>query len=155
MIGAWLTGVFGKIAGSAVGSFYGTYKLVILGGLAALVFGFITYYVYTAERAKGKVQTLEAEIDNIKRDFDGLLVSVDLNEKALQVCRIANAENAVALVRQKQLAQDALTTIKLLQAESAHTVEDIHDDGEKLRGQDTECRTVDAVLPSWFTTGLH
>jgi len=134
--------------------FFGMYKIYILGVLAAIVVGAFTYYVYTAEKAKGNVKVLQTELENIKRDFNGLFISVSLNEKALQTCRDANASNVEALARQNQIANEALTTIALLQAESVHTVEDIHDDGEALRGQDTECRTVDAALPDFFIVGL-
>jgi len=148
------TGLFARITGSAIGGWFST-NLLWIALSAFLALGLLTgYYKYTSVRNAGRADLAEEQYNNLRRDFDGLLISVDINEAALQVCRVANAANAAALEHQKQLAQDALTTIKLLQAESVHTVETIHDDGEKLRGQDTECRTVDAPLPDFFIVGL-
>lgn len=147
-----LTGLFSKL--SVVGGFFSAYRFIVIGVLAATIFGAITFYVYTAERAKGEVETLQVELDSVKRDFGAMQLAINLNEAALATCIEANVYNLAELHEQQKLIAESLTTIKLLQAESAHTVEDIRDDADKLRGRDTECRTVDQPYPGWFIVGL-
>jgi len=146
--------LFTKVAGTAAGSFFAANRLIIVAVLVAVVAGGMTYYVWGAERAKGKVETLKNELDDAKADFGALELTIQLNKEALKTCLDLNRENEIAWKKQEDRVQEAEKIVMLLQAESKHTVEDIRNDGEKLRGKDTVCRTVDESLPDWFTVGL-
>ena len=148
------TGLFSRISGSVVGTFFGSYKNWIIGGLVAVLMGGIGFYVYGAEKAKGQRDTLQAKLESVAGDFEALNVAIDLNHKALKTCLIVNKQNDIDLRNQERRVQETEKIVMLLQAESKHTVEDIRNDGEKLRGKDTVCRTVDESLPDWFTVGL-
>ena len=146
--------LFAKVAGTAAGSFFAANRLIIVAVLIAIVAGGMSYYVWGAERAKGKVETLKNELDDAKADFGALELTIQLNKEALKTCLIVNKQNDIDLRNQERRVQETEKIVMLLQAESKHTVEDIRNDGEKLRGKDTVCRTVDESLPDWFTVGL-
>jgi len=150
----FLTNFFGKIAGSAAGGFFVAYKMWFIVGLVAALGAGVTYYVYTAEKAKSQVEILNTKLENIRLDYASLIATVEFNEAALKVCLDINKQNAAALKRQETKIQEGLLAVKLLQAESRHTVEDIQDEAEELRGVDTECRTADEPLPDWLIAGL-
>jgi len=150
----WFSGLFSKVAGSAVGSFFGTYKIAILGGLAALLAGLITFYIYGAEKAKGERDVLRAQYMNAQQTFEAMELTIAINEKSLGTCLAVNQANAVNLAAQAKKVTESETTVLLLQVEAEHTLEGIRNENERLKNQDTECRTVDESLPDWFTDGL-
>jgi len=145
---------FGKLAGSAVWNWIAGARIWLIAGLITALFAGFLYYVYTAEKAKGRVPLLETRLEYVQQEWKALLVTVEQNEIALKICLAANADNKIALERQREQVNQSTMTIKLLQAESRHTAEDIRNEGDKLRGKDTVCRTVDESLPDWFIVGL-
>jgi len=149
------TGLLTKLAGSAVGTWFSG-NLVTIVVVAFVALGGLTgWYKYTSVRNAGRADLAEERYNNVRGDYDALLITVDIKEAAFAHCEQVNKDNAERLVVEKQKVQDGLTAIKLLQAESVHTVKDIHDDAEKLRDVDKECRTVDQPLPDFFTVGLY
>lgn len=139
---------------NVISSWFGTNLLwIALSSFLALslLTGYYGVRFHLAESAK---ELAVEQRNNIRADYDALLVITDVNEAAIQHCQSVNTDNERVAKEQEKKIQEALTTVKLLQAGSKHTTEDIRDGAEKLRNRDTECRTVDEPFPDWFTVGL-
>lgn len=145
-------GLLGKIASTAAGGFLKSYGTWIIAGLLA---AFLAWYVWSAERAKTKVVTLEAANAELVQEKKLLLDTIDMNKAALEECLAANAQNALQAVREAQRVRAAQNDVAAMRREMLAHMDRDRIESEELRGRDQECRTVDESLPAWFVDGLR
>lgn len=146
--------VGGSVVGSAVGGFFKSYGIWIAIVAAAGALATVVIYVHGSEKAKAQVIVLTERLATQKADFDEAIAGHETNKAALDQCLDANAYNSLEAVYQAKKAETAASNVATLRAELERHTGEIHADSEALRGQDTECRTVDDPLPAWFVGGL-
>ena len=145
-------GLIAKVAQSAVGGFLQSYGVWILGGILV---AFVTWYVWSAERAKEKVVTLKIEISVLIQEKNELLETIDANKLALDECIAANAQNALQAAREAQRVRAAQADVAAMRREMDGHMNRDRETTEDLRGHDKDCRTADATLPDWLLVGLR
>jgi len=145
-------GLIAKVAQSAVGGFLQSYGVWILGGILV---AFVSWYVWSAERAKEKVVTLKIEISVLIQEKKDLLETIDANKLALDECIEANAQNALQAVREAQRVRAAQADVAAMRREMNEHINLDRTAVENMRGTDTECRTLDQPLPAWVADRLR
>ena len=114
---------------------------IIIIALAGII-GSVTLYVHGAEKAKGKVLTLESRIARITETARN-------NQTAVESCIQANTDNAIAAQRQTQRAEAAELVIAALQAKADERVAVIERETEPMRARGLECPALDDDFRRW------
>jgi len=116
-----------------------TWTIII--ALAGII-GSITLYIHGAEKAKGKVVTLEARVARITQ-------TARTNQAAVESCIQANVDNALEALEQTQRAEAAELTIAALQAKADERVAVIERETEPMRARGLECPALNADFRRW------
>ncbi len=134
----WLTK---KLAFKAIGKLFARFKMRLIAVVLGALFGFIGYYIYTAEQAKSLNVVLEYRLAN-------LLTTLDRNEAALDQCRLVNAANETEAIRQASLARIATERVIALEALADTEIEIIVHETETIR-TDLPCPAITDDYRAW------
>jgi hypothetical protein len=110
--------------------------------------GAVVLYVRGAEQAKARNVVLTERLQQSYRDMA-------TNQTAFEDCQSVNQKNIDEAIAQERLAAEAVVRDAVARALADKQVEDIHARANEIRGQDTQCRTLDDALPDAFVAGVR
>jgi hypothetical protein len=124
------------------------WKWALLAVGLAVLLAIPVLYVRGAERAKERLVHIEQELGKAT-------ANAATNSQSFLKCSLVNDENAKEADRQKVRADQALLRLAKLEGSINVRLGEINHEASLARGRDTECRTLDSVLPEWFVAGLR
>jgi hypothetical protein len=147
---AWILGAW-----KATRLFVATYKVWLMIGVAVTIMGGITLYVWSAERAKGRVAELEAQAKGWDAAVTTLMHSLENNKNALVECEATNEQNTAEVARLGVALDKAEARVTLLDERATDSIEGFEREANAIRNTDPTCRTLDDALPDSFIGGVR